>query len=1191
MINFDSNSSNRKKRYSSILNSLLYLGLFLFFACDHQPTRFTLLKPEKTGVHFSNTIYESDSIHYFNFPYIYAGAGLGVADFNNDNLPDIFFAGNMVTSRLYINKGDFKFEDQTQSAGVGTKQWVTGVSVVDINQDGWMDIYLCVAGFTNAENRKNLLFINNGDLTFTESAQAYGIDDDGHSTQAAFFDYDLDGDLDLYLMQHANESYIQISKLKTLQDGTGPSTDRLYQNLGKEERLNFQYQDVSGEAGILIEGYGLGLAISDINQDNWPDIYVANDFIGSDLLYINNQDGTFSNQIDLYLNQISRNGMGVDIADINNDALPDILVMDMLPPDNYRQKTMTSQMNYEHFKNTRRQGFSPQFIRNTLQLNRGESPNGQYLFSEVGRLAGLHQTDWSWAPLIADFDLDGWKDVYITNGFRRDVTDHDFQEYTVQTNAFVKGSGKMSIPEVTNKLHQLDSVYLHNFAYQNKGSLNFEDKSKEWGFETPSMSNGAAYADFDNDGDLDLVVNNINAPAFLYKNNTDPTNHAHYLGFKLTGKYPNLEAIGSKVMATLPNGQKHYQEIQPVRGYMSSFAQPNSIGLGNHKKLDSLVVTWPGGTRTHYTDLIADTIYHFILEDSQAHSLESNEEQKPSNPMFVEVSKELNIQHEIKENVNNDFRYQPLLLQQYDNNGPGIAVGDINADGREDFYIGGARNYPGTLFIQSEDGTFNSKQLEGSEFYEDMGALFLDIDQDQDLDLYVVSGGSSVKYFDKGHYQDRLYINDGNGNFDYREDLLPRIESSGSCVAASDYDQDGDLDLFIGGRVLPGKFPLTPRSYLLENRNGRFFDRTEEIAIGLGDIGMVCTALWTDYDNDLDLDLLVTGEWMPITIFSNNNGRLELFSGANGLEDTKGLWNSLVGADFDKDGDIDFVAGNLGRNTALSTNPGQPLRLYAKDFDGNSTIDPIFTRFIDGKEYPIAPRAALIDQLERINRAFPSYREFAAADIHQILGIFDQDQMQVLEVNHLYSSYIENKENGQFEIHQLPIEAQYAPIFGMETGDFNGDGHFDLLAIGNNYQTEVISGWYDAHKGLLLYGNGNGQFEVASQHESGLYVEGDGRSLSKLSVGVNNMVLTGMNADRLSVFLNRTPNRQKTISFHPNEVWAEFSFSNGQKQKIEQYLGQGYLSQSSKSWPVPANVRSVKLYGHQMQIREITLDE
>lgn len=1170
---------------------LIGIVLLFIFSCKKQKTLFELVSVEHSGIDFSNTIVESDSIHYFNFPYIYTGAGVGVADFDNDGLQDIFFSGNMVSSKLYLNKGNFVFEDISESAGILSHQWATGVSIVDINQDGWKDIYLSVGGYDES-NRKNRLFINNstssGQVTFTEASESYGIADEGMSTQAAFFDYDLDGDLDMYLMRHANEPYAMISKLETFTDGRGPSTDRLYENMGVNNEGQPIYENVSEKAGITIEGYGLGLAISDINRDGWPDIYVANDYIGSDLLYINNQDGTFSNALGSYVNQCSRNGMGIDIADINNDALADIFVLDMLPEDNYRQKMMTAQMNYEHFKNTLKEGFAPQFIRNTLQINHGIGPSGNYSFSEVGRLAGLHQTDWSWSPLIADFDNDGLSDLYITNGFRRDVTNQDFIEYTDQNNLFVKG--RLSEANLVERLADLDSVCLPNYMFRNKDSLSFENITSDWGMNHETMSNGSAYADFDNDGDLDLVVNNVNAPASLYKNNTNQLKKANKsVAIKLKGKPGNYDAFGAKISLVLPDGRKRYYENRPVRGYMSSSENRTHIGLGNYSKIDSLLIVWPDGKQTIRTDIIAGTTAKLDYSDLKF----------TSNPLktidtiatlFKEVSSQLNFKYEHQENTPNDFRHEPLLLRQYDNNGPGIAIGDINGDHRTDFYVGGGRNQSGTLFIQSPNGTFNSKSINGSEFYEDIGTLFFDADQDGDLDLYVVSGGSSVKYFNKGHYQDRLYFNDGNGNFELMEDALPKIASSGSCAVAADFDNDGDLDLFVGGRVVPGKFPTNPEHYLLENREGKFYDSTKKLVPELHETGMISSALWSDFDNDKDFDLIIAGEWMPITVFENKNGAFVKIRTDNGLQSYKGWWNSIVGGDIDSDGDIDYVVGNLGENTFLKTDEERPIRLYVQDFDGNSSLDPIITRYINGKEYPVAPRRSLIDQLEVINRAFPSYEAYANADSKKVLEAFSTDNRFILETNYLKSAYIENLGNGKFSLKALPVEAQYSSVHGIEVGDFNGDGFMDIVGVGNNSQTEVISGWYNAQKGFYLKGDGNGNFESVESNETGFFVEGDTRALSSWQTKKSLFLITSINADSLRVFKSDFKDSLSLYSLRPKDVFWEIHYENGKKRKFERYWGHGYLSQSDNRLLISPNMTSISIYNTLGKKRTIDLN-
>lgn len=1191
--------------------------ILICFSCNKKRTRFELIDPKVSSINFSNTIYETDSIHYFNFPYIYTGGGVGIGDFNNDGLQDIFFSGNMVSSRLYLNKGNFQFEDITAEAGVETQNWATGISIVDINQDGWMDIYLCIGGFGNAEKRKNRLFINNGHPqednnnflpSFTESAEKYGIADTAHSTQAAFFDYDLDGDLDLYIMTHANEDYAAISKLYTHRDGRGLSTDKLYQNIGTDSLEHPFYQNVSTEAGILTEGYGLGLSISDLNKDGWPDIYIANDFIASDLMYINNKDGTFSDKLSTYVQHTSQNGMGVDIADINNDELPDIMVMDMLPESNHRQKTMTANMNFNYFKRTVKAGFSPQFIRNTLQLHRGIRSNGEPAFSEVGRLTGVHQTDWSWAPLFADFNNDGWLDLFITNGFRRDVTDHDFQEYHTQTLMMEKGTGELSIPKVLEQLFQLDSVCLPNYIFQNTGELTFDDQTQTWGLDQPSMSNGSAYADFDNDGDLDLVVNNINAPAFLYRNQSREREKQYFLKIVLEASEPNRNALGAKVIAHLANGQKLYAENYPIRGYMSSVERGIHWGLGKDSLVKQLEIIWPDGYTESYHNLSADVTYQFIYGQGTP---KENKPTKTVDFLFEEATDELNLHHQHLENEHSDFNLEPLIPHLYDYHGPGIAVGDINSDGSEDFYIGGARNQTGRFFIQESNGEFRSMPLKDSEMYEDMGALLLDADQDNDLDLYVVSGGSSVKYFQKGHYQDRLYMNDGKGNFIWAPNALPDMPSSGSCIVAADFDHDNDLDLFVGGRIVPGKFPQFPRSYLLENQHGKFQDATIQLAPDLAEIGLITSALWTDYDNDRDLDLMVVGEWMPVTLFENEEGKLTRssldihvnYSSAPKSTNsqihqstnqplhhaaTHGFWNSLIGADMDADGDMDYILGNQGNNTAFKAQKDQPLRVFAKDFDNNGSVDAIMTRFIQGREYPIAPRGVMGKQMESIKRLFLNYQTYSEADIYQVLSAYDTTGMQHLEANYLPSSYMENLGDGRFVMTPLPSEAQFAPLFGLNIRDIDADGHLDILGIGNYYSTEVISGWNDASKGIFLRGMDNGQFIATSPAETGFWIAGDTRALTNMHTRNGDMLfLASASNDSLKVMRGKTPSNSQRISLLPEEVYAELHLKNGRIRKYECYRGQGYLSQTSCTLEVDEQVEKVIIYRLDGQSRKL----
>ncbi|PKA99690.1 VCBS repeat protein [Flavobacteriaceae bacterium MAR_2009_75] len=1163
---------------------VVLLGILIFISCKEEVKKMQLISAQESGITFTNSINETKELHYFSFPYIYIGAGVGVGDFDNDGLTDIFFAGNTVESKIYRNKGNFKFEDVSEKASIGGAYWANGVSVADVNQDGLLDIYVSVGGFAQAEQRKNKLFINQGNFTFQDKAEDYGVADSGHSTQSAFFDYDLDGDLDLYVMTHANESPKEIEKLYTKSDGSGPSTDKLYENLGIGSNGDPVFKNVSEKAGILIEGYGLGLAISDMNEDGWPDIYVANDFVANDFLYINNQDGTFTNRLPEYFEQSSRNGMGVDVSDINNDAMLDVLVMDMLPEINKRQKTMTANMNHEHFKQTLREGFSPQFIRNTLQLNRGKDRDGNPTFSEIGRYSGLHQTDWSWSPLIADFDNDGYKDVYITNGFRRDITNHDFTEYSSQVGIFK--SGGLSEEKLVNRLKELDSIFLPNFMFANKGGLQFDDATATWGLKQPSLSNGSAYADFDNDGDLDLVVNNINAPAFLYKNHAGLDQEKHFVTIRLKGPKGNSYGFGTKLTAYLPSNEKLYQEYHPVKGYMSSSSMDVHFGVGSHQKVDSLKIVWPDGNSDILKNVAVDSLYQIDYRKSTR----PKKELFPDNikQQFDEITDTEVLDFLHLENDNSDFRGEPLLMHLYDFNGPGLATGDVNGDRRTDIYVGGARNSKGTIFLQNENGTFDFVKIKGSEKYEDLGALFFDADGDKDLDLYVVSGGSSVKYFEKGHYQDRLYINKGDGQFEEKPDALPEIRASGSCVVAADYDADGDLDLFVGGMMVPGNFPNMPNSYLLENDNGSFTDVTDMKAEGLKKVGMISTALWSDYDNDGDQDLMVAGEWIPITIYKNEKGRLTKDE-KTGLSSFKGFWNSMIGGDFDQDGDIDYIAGNLGENTAFKVNENQPLRVYAKDFDSNSSIDPIITRYIDDKEVMLAPRGELAKQLVAIKRIFPTYDKYAEAGIESLLQALDTTDMKVLEVNYISSSYIENLGGGKLSIKPLPQETQFSPLFGLNKGDFNDDGFLDVIGVGNYYPTEVISGWYDAGKGVVLESNRQGGFASISHNTSGFKVEKDAKALVNLRKNDSTILwVASVNSGKLKRFNQHTTS--SILEFMPRETKAKIFYRNGNVSVAENYWGAGYLSQSINAIPVHKSILKVVFYDPLGNNREVVLE-
>ncbi len=1139
---------------------LLLLAIASIVSCNKpkKETLFELLPSGYTGLDFNNELNESESLNILTYEYFYNGGGVGIGDLNKDGLPDIVMGGNMTASKIYLNKGNLQFEDITKSSGFNIPEnWARGIAMVDINSDGNLDIYVSRSGPDKITGHKlgNQLFINQGNLTFKEEAEKYGLNYAGNTTQTAFFDYDNDGDLDAYLvnnvMDYNGPNTIHPKKI----DGSSPSTDKLFKNNG-----NGTFTDVSTEANILSEGFGLGISVLDINRDGWQDLYVSNDYLTNDLLYINQKDGTFKNEIEQYFKHQSYSAMGNDAADIDNDGLVDLVTVDMKPQDNERWKNMFGLMNYDRFLSEKKVGYQPQYMRNTLQHNNGDRPNSSNpFFSEIGRYAGIDATDWSWGALLADYDNDGFRDLLITNGYPKDITNRDFVVYRMAEHQQKMRNNRSSNKNTLEMLKQVTGAFLPNYLYQNNHDLTFKDQSKNWGFTENSYSNGVAYADLDNDGDLDLIVNNLNQEAFLYKNNADKNPDNHYLTIKLEGTDVNPYGFGSKIWL-YKDSQVQFQENSPYRGFQSTVDNQLHFGLGPTTKLDSVIIEWPDQKRDKITNISANQ--GIQINYKSAKTTDPKPEKVP--PLFTDITNKLGLNYKHSDPLYIDFKIQPLLPHLLSQNGPGISVGDINEDGLEDFFIGGAFNQSGTIFTQKPNGQFVQKPLTtDTKYEEDMGSLLFDYDQDGDLDLYIVSGSNEFQV-DSPYYQDRLYKNDGKGNFFIDTNALPLMHTSGSVVTASDFDQDGDLDLFVGGRLDPGQYPNAGTSYLLRNDGGKFSDITESLAPNLKNCGMVTAALWTDFNNDGWKDLIVVGEWMPVTFFQNTHGKLKNISSTNGLKNTSGLWNSIASGDFDEDGDLDYVLGNVGNNIDLRTDSKHPITLFYKDYDRNGVMDPILTKYVGNKLYPVSPRDEMTNQMNFLKKRFIYYGDYAKAQFTDVFTKKEREGQKKLTCDITSSILLENKGNHQFEIKTLPMQAQLGPVYGITVGDYDLDGHLDIILAGNSHSTESINGQMDGLNGLLLKGNGSGTFQVIKNSKSGLMIPGDAKGMATLiSNNQIPLLLVTQNNQELKTF--QLPSSKLALAIKPKsgDEYALIHLKNGKISKHEFYYGTGYLSQPS----------------------------
>lgn len=1193
-------SESSKLSLSDIIKStrpscfLKYFGIFsvalttLVTSAQPSPTLFKRMSVSQTGIDFTNSIFESDTLNILNQANIYNGGGVGIGDFNKDGLMDVYLAGNMVSNKLYLNKGSFTFEDITDLAGVGGHgHWSTGVAVVDIDNNGWPDIYVSASFHSDIKLRTNLLYLNKGlnkvgIPIFEESAAGYGLADDGFSTQAYFFDYDRDGDLDMY--QVTNEIYdtrTPIHYRMKLTDGSARNNDRLYRNEGNGKFLN-----VSKEAGITIEGWGHAAAITDINQDGWPDIYVANDFVSNDLCFINNKDGTFTNRLDVFFKHTGWNAMGTDAVDVNNDGYVDIISLEMLPENNLRKKRMLGGNEYYNYINNAQYNYNPQYVRNVLQMNSGPTPAGHPVFSDAAFMAGVYQTDWSWCPLVADFDNDGYRDLIITNGLPRDVTDLDYIEY----NNGQSGAGKGFTLAMTDSL---PVVKLANYAYKNTNGIVFENVTKDWGFEELTFSNGAAFADLDNDGDLDVVINNINDPVFVYENMLDQKRH--HLTISLEGPSGNFAGIGATLRLYFGESHQLFHEQQPTRGYLSTNDSRAHFGLGKFFQIDSLVVQWPDSRRQVLKNLFADQ----LLTVSYKNALPVKDKASDffAKAIYKSSARNYGLHYKPLEKDFPDYDVQPTLPHKISQSGPSLSVGDIDNDGFEDLYIGGSSGVPGVFFTQNMKGFFTKDSTrflqKEDRFYEDQGTLLFDADNDGDLDLYIVSGSYEIPP-DNAFSNDQLFLNNGKGQFGRALDALPSDLTNGSCVKAADFDGDGDLDLFVGGRVVSAAYPMPPKSFLLRNDNGKFTDVTDQYFPPLKTIGMVTDALWSDYDNDGKPDLILTGEWLPV-IFLKNLGT-SFVALKTGLEAQTGWWNSLAAGDFDNDGDTDYIAGNLGLNSNYTASAEEPMILVAKDIDNNGSIDPMvfcYMKADDGsrKPFPIASRDDLVSQVITMRKKFPTFKSYGLASLKEIWSDNDLENSLVAQATEMRSCYIENKGGGYLVMKPLPLEAQVAPVFGMKAVDVDGDSNLDLLLVGNDYGMDPNSGRHDAFTGLCLQGDGQGNFNKMPLFQSGFFVPGDAKALATLHTAKDEDVLIAtQNQDSLLVFSQNnliTKHTAKWVNLKADDFSAELTFKNGRKRKVEFYYGSTYLSQSSRKLRIEKNVRRITVTNFQGKRREL----
>jgi len=1126
---------------------LMLVGSVLLAGCNSfksEKPLFQSLDSTQTGVGFVNRLVPSAKLNILDYLYFYNGGGVSAGDINNDGLTDLYFVSNQGKNRLYLNKGNFKFEDITDKAGVeGFSDWQTGSTMADVNGDGLLDIYVCAVGNFRGLEGANELYINNGKgpdgvPTFTEKAADYGLDFTGFSTQAAFFDYDHDGDLDCYLLNHAVHTSRSYDRVTARNLRNNESGDYLYENqlvtktgrtpAGKIAR----FTNVSEKAGIFgaAMGYGLGISVADLNNDGWEDLYISNDFHEDDYYYINNQNGSFTESVKKAFKHTSRFSMGNDVADVNNDGFADVMTLDMYPEDEVVEKSSLGEDPLDIYYYKLAYGYMHQYSRNCLQVN----VSGKK-FMDVGAMAGVAATDWSWSPLLADYDNDGIKDLFVANGIVHRPNNLDYVKFAADDSLRYAMETSNSLDERATKLMPEGKV--HNYLYRGTPSLQFEDKSTAWGFETPTFSNGAVYADLDNDGDLDLITNNIDDPAGVYQNNANslfPDNH--YLKVKLTGEGANTFGVGAKVVLKTKNGLQ-LQQLMPTRGFESSVEPVLNFGLGNLTAVDSLIVIWPNQRMEVQTNV--KTGQTLTLKQTNAHQDAYNYSftSPPTPALFEEITDRSPIAYQHQENKDYyDFVREPLMPFLASTEGPKLAVGDVNGDGLDDIYAGGAKWQAGSLLLQQAGGRFLPSvqpAFRQDSVYEDVDAAFFDADGDKDLDLYVVSGGN--EFYNKMTQQfDRLYLNDGKGNFTRSEKSLPPMFDNKSCVRPHDIDGDGDLDLFVGGRVVGYAYGTTPNSYLLINEGKgpggepRFVDKTDQRAPELRKAGLVTDAVWVDYDNDKDLDLIVAGDWMPIQLYSNQKGKLTKVEDLTADQTPlNGFWQCLTAADFDHDGDMDLVAGNLGLNNKFIKQSQPALKMWVKDIDNNQQVEQILAYQRNGHWYSVAFKDELGKQIPSvINKRFNDYKSFAGKPIDEIFADGELKGAIEYEVNQFASVYLENQA-GHFVVHPLPTLAQVSKLFAFQVDDVDNDGYADVLAGGNFYGVSTYQGRYDANFGLILKNRGRAgkaanQFTALSPIESGFLLDGEVRDIKKVGTPAGPLWMIARNDTTVQIFQNKS---------------------------------------------------------------------